>query len=163
MSTVFLQFNSMNSRGQIYQLITMQTVHRVVIDLVQHTQPSHPTSMVQMYKKLIRTNPGHTMHNALRKLKMATSSWTSHKRMVQNLKHKSVTTTKQHGSVIKTLLTNLKTQILSETQDLMSLKGEHVINPRTGEITVWRRHAYWNSRQGLHLAQNQTRSFQIRN
>ena len=54
--------NSSRSRFKLAE----QTVIRVRINLVQHTKPSHMTSMKPRQETLIRTKPGHRIHLALR-------------------------------------------------------------------------------------------------
>ena len=70
--------NSMRSRRQI----KIQTVHQVIIDLVEHTKPRHPTSMVQMFTNLATINPGHRTDLVLKNLKVTVSSRTLDRRTV---------------------------------------------------------------------------------
>ena len=60
--------------------LTEQTVVRVRINLVQHTQPSHTTSMTQWQETLIGMKPGYWIHLALKKLNVTFSSWPLHLR-----------------------------------------------------------------------------------
>ena len=62
--------NSSRSRWKLAE----QTGIRVRINLIQHTKPSHTTSMTQRQETLIGTKPGHRIHLALNNQKVIFSS-----------------------------------------------------------------------------------------
>ena len=78
--------------------LTEQTMIRVRINLVQHSQYSNMTSMTQGQETLIRAKFGHRTQLALEKLKMTFSSRTQHWRSIlQDWENKCIDiATKQH-------------------------------------------------------------------
>ena len=69
----------MSNSGRSKWKFTEQTVIWVRIKLEQHTQSNYMTSMTQRQDTLIRTKPGHWIHQALEKLNVAFSSWPPHR------------------------------------------------------------------------------------
>ena len=90
--------NSNRSRWKL----TEQTMIRVRINFVQHTQCSSMTSMTQIQESLIRVKPGHRIHLALEKLKRAFSSRPAQRRTIlKGWENKCIVATKHHRGVHK--------------------------------------------------------------
>ena len=91
--------NSDRSRWKLAE----QTMIRVRINLVQHTQCSNMTSsMTQRQESLIRTKPGHRIPLALEKLKMTFRSRPPHRRTIlKDWDNKCIIARKQHRGVHK--------------------------------------------------------------
>ena len=70
--------NSDRSRSKL----TEQTISRVRINLVQHTQFSNMKSMTQRQESLIMTKPGHRIYLALEKMKMKFRRRPPHRRTI---------------------------------------------------------------------------------
>ena len=92
--------NSERSRWKL----TEQTMIRIRINLVQHTQ-CNMTSMTQRRECLIRAKPGHRIHLTLEKLKITFSSRPPHRRTIlKEWENKCIIATKQHRGVHKDML-----------------------------------------------------------
>ena len=65
--------SSMSNSSRSRRKLAEETVIRVWINLVQHTKPSHTTSMIQRQETLIGTKPGDQIH-------LASRSWRWHSR-----------------------------------------------------------------------------------
>ena len=105
--TLILQISSNRSWGisnsdRSRWKLTEQTMIRVRINLVQHTQCSKMTWMTQRQESLIREEPGNRIHLALEKLKMAFSSRLQNWRTIlMDWENKCIVATKQHRGVHK--------------------------------------------------------------
>ena len=94
------------------------TVVRVWINFVQHTKPSHTTSMTQRQKTLIGTKPGHRIHLVLKKLKVAFSSRPSHQNRFCISTNKCKKRQRSSTEVSTNIrFTNLKMTILREKRE----------------------------------------------
>ena len=104
--------------------ITEQTMIRVRINLVQHTQCSTMTSMTQRQETLIFAKPGHRIHLALEKLKMTFSSRPPHRRTIlKDWENKCIVATKQHrGVYASTQLQHSNEDTLHQPQNTNSLR-----------------------------------------
>ena len=79
-----------------------QIVIRVLINFVQHTKPSHKTSMTERQETLMRTKTANRIHLALKKLKVKFSSWPPHRRTIlKDWENKCQIATKYHSGVHK--------------------------------------------------------------
>ena len=108
--------NSDRSRWKL----TEQTMIRVRINLVQHTQCSNMTSMTHWQESLIRANPGHRIHLALEKLKMisAADPHTAWRTILKDWENKCIVATEQHKGVRKDKLYQPRnTNSLRDTRD----------------------------------------------
>ena len=121
--------------------LTEQTMIRVRINLVQHTQCSIMTSMTQRQESLIREKPSHRLHLALEKLKMTFTSRPPHRRTIlKERKNKCVVATKQHSGVHNdTLHQPKKANSLRDTGDNtthMVIKGEPAVKLHAKNVKV---------------------------
>ena len=128
--------NSVRSRWKL----TEQTMIRVRINLVPHTQCSNKTSMTQRQESLIRAKPGHWIHLELEKLKMAFRSRSPHGRTIlKDCATKCKVATKKYRVSIKTRFTNLKHNSLRDTKDNtvhMVFEGEPAVKLYAKNIEV---------------------------
>ena len=127
--------NSDRSRWKL----TEQTMIRVRINLVQHTQCSNMMPMTQRQEGLIRAC--HRIHLALEKLKMAFSSRPPHRiTILKDLEDKCIVATKQHRGVHKdTLHQPQNTNSLRDTGDItthMVYEGEPAVKLHAKNIKV---------------------------
>ena len=74
--------SSMSNSSRSKWKLAEQSMITVLINFVQHTQPSNITSITQRQETLIRLKPSHRIHLALKKLKVTFSSWRPHQRTI---------------------------------------------------------------------------------
>ena len=130
--------------------LTDQTMIRVRINPVHHTQCSNMTSMSQRQESLIRAMPGRRIHLAFVKMKMIFNSRHPHRRTIlKDWENKFIVATKQHRGVHKdTLHQPQNTNSLKDSRDNtthMVFEGENVKvgtsangNPRQDQVTLGR-------------------------
>ena len=93
--------NSDKSRWKLSE----QTMIKVCINLVQHTQCSNMTLTKQRQESLVRAKPGHRIHLQLKYLNMVIGSRPPHRRTIlKDWKNKCIAATKQHRGVHKDTL-----------------------------------------------------------
>ena len=128
--------NSDRSRWKLSE----QTMIRVLINFVQHTQCSNMTSMTQRQERLIKAKPGHRIHLALEKLKITFSSSPWHRRTIhKDWESKCRVATKQHRDILNVMLhqpqtTNSFRDKLDDTT-YMVLEGEPILSNCTPRMS----------------------------
>ena len=128
--------NSDRSRWKL----TDQTMIRVRINLLQHSECSNMTSMTQRQESLIRAKPSYRIHPALEKLKMTLSSRPPHRRTIpMDWENKCTVATKQHRCPQRHVHQPQNTNSLRDTGDNtthMVFEGEPAINLHAKNVKV---------------------------
>ena len=129
-----------NSDRCIWKL-TLQTMIRVLINLVQHTLCRNMTSMTQRQGSQVRAKPGQRINMALEKLKMTFSSRPPHRRIIlKDGENICIVATKQHRSVLEHKLHQPQnTNSLRDTEDNsthMVFEGEPAVELHANNVKV---------------------------